>query len=224
MHTTASARGNGSHSRLDMGIWLNKIEKKRQLKKRKYHNGFSRRQCLVQWGQSMKRIKPGLASWLYQPPWGIFAQPFGPQIPQILNRHKDKVNVSCKKEVEESMLRPGRSFLWSKGSVLVLSLSSSCWSLPPAWTAHRPWKNKEWQGEAGVIAIFFWLFPGSKERSRQHFHVPCLWGWILLSLAVPGVAAGVGGLTLDHKSYAGTFSHACNEISRQALKLSKSGE
>lgn len=34
---------------------------------------------------------------------GNFLNLLEPQIPQILNRHKDKVNVSCKKEVEESM-------------------------------------------------------------------------------------------------------------------------
>ena len=34
---------------------------------------------------------------------GNFLNFLEPQIPQILNRHKDKVNVSCKKEAEESM-------------------------------------------------------------------------------------------------------------------------
>ena len=44
IHTTTSVRGNRSHSRLDVGkmVKQNWKKKKRQLKKRKYHNGFSR--------------------------------------------------------------------------------------------------------------------------------------------------------------------------------------
>lgn len=104
MHTTASARGNGLHSRLDMGNMVKQNwKKKKQLKKRKYHNGFSREAVFGAVTTEYEENQTWIRLLALSTTLGNFLNLLEPQIPQILNRHKDKVNVSCKKEVEESM-------------------------------------------------------------------------------------------------------------------------
>jgi len=120
------------------------------------------------------------------------------------------VHVMCVVYVAEGLLR-------SEGSVLVLSLSPSCWSLPPAWTAHRPWKKQGMARRSRCDCYFLPDFQEARKDPRQHFHVPCLWGWIPLSLAAPGVAEAVWLWTTS--LILGHFL-----ICRQALKLSKSDE
>ena len=79
------------------------MKKKKAIKEKKISQWFSREAVFGAVTTEYEENQTWIRLLALSTTLGNFLNLLEPQIPQILNRHKDKVNVSCKKEVEESM-------------------------------------------------------------------------------------------------------------------------